>query len=133
MNSKKTELVLERRYGICMIPKTYVTTGAWGIGDTTTGGYKSSYMHKTTLPNIVTKLKTVLGTHVVNRNVLLSSSISSSGDGESNAYTWTTADATLMSGGQMTGTFASNSNQYDEYQLYILPNDLKKSYREIIK
>lgn len=26
-----------------------------------------------------------------------------------------------------------NSNQYDEYQLYILPNDLKKSYKEIIK
>ena len=26
-----------------------------------------------------------------------------------------------------------NSKEYDEYPLYILPNDLKKSYREIIK
>ena len=109
-------------YGICLIPKTKVTTGKWNTRTTTTGGYKSSYMHKTTLPNIVTKLKTVLGTHVVNRNVLLSSSISSSGDGESNAYTWTTADATLMSGGQMTGTFASHNNKYDDGEAnYKLP------------
>lgn len=26
-----------------------------------------------------------------------------------------------------------NSKEYDEYPLYILPNDLKKSYRELIK
>lgn len=26
-----------------------------------------------------------------------------------------------------------NSKEYDEYPLYIIPNDLKKSYREIIK
>ena len=109
-------------YGICMIPKTQVTSGQWNTKNTTTGGYKSSYMHKTTLPNIVTKLKTVLGTHVVNRNVLLSSSISSSGDGESNAYTWTTAEATLMSAGQLTGTFASNKNKYDDGEAnYKLP------------
>ena len=66
-------------------------------------------MHTTVLPNIVTKLKTVLGTHIVNRNVLLSSSIDSYS--HSNAYTWTTADATLMSIGQMTGTFASYNNK----------------------
>ena len=109
-------------YGICMIPKTKVTTGKWNTRNTTTGGYKSSYMHKTTLPDIVTKLKTVLGTHVVNRNVLLSSSVSSSGDGESNAYTWTTADATLMSAGQLTGTFASHNNKYDDGEAnYKLP------------
>ena len=114
--------VYDNGYGICLIPKTKVTTGKWNTTSTTSGGYISSNMHTTVLPTVVTKLKTVLGTHVVNRNVLLSSSISSSGDGESNAYTWTTADATLMSIGQMNGTFASNSNKYDDGEAnYKLP------------
>ena len=98
-----------------MIPKTKLTTAKWNTTNTTSGGYKSSYMHNTVLPNIVNTLKTVLGTHVVNRNVLLSSSTStgSGSSGKSNAYKWTTADATLMSVGQMTGTFASHNNKYD--------------------
>ena len=106
-------------YGICMIPKTQVTTGAWDTTNSTDDGYISSTMHTTTLPTVVTKLKTVLGTHVVNRNVLLSSSASGEG---STAYTWTTADATLMSVGQMTGTFASHSTKYDDGEAnYKLP------------
>ena len=113
-------------YGICMIPKTKVTSGKWSTSgsayDKTKGGYKSSNMHKTVLPNVVTNLKTVLGTHVVNRNVLLSSSSASAGNGGSIAYTWTTADATLMSVGQMTGTFASHNNKYDDGEAnYKLP------------
>ena len=106
-------------YGICLIPKTQVTTGQWNTSATTSGGYKSSYMHNTVLPNIVTKLKTILGTHIVNRNVLLSSTVTS---GNSSAYTWTTADATLMSVGQMTGTFASHNTKYDDGEaIYKLP------------
>ena len=106
-------------YGICMIPKTQVTTGKWNTSSTTTGGYKSSYMHKTVLPNIVTKLKNVLGDHIVNRNVLLSSTVTNN---NSSAYAWTTADATLMSIGQMTGTFAQHTNKYDDGEaIYKLP------------
>ena len=111
--------VYDNGYGICMIPKTKLTTAKWNTTNTTSGGYKSSYMHNTVLPNIVNTLKTVLGTHVVNRNVLLSSSVR---NGRSTAYTWTTADATLMSGAQLTGTFASNSNKYDDGEAnYKLP------------
>ena len=107
-------------YGICMIPKIKVTDGRWSSGNTV-GGYKSSHIHTTTLPKVVTKLKTVLGTHVVNRNVLLSSSTDSN-TGYSNAYTWTTADATLMSIGQMNGTFARHKNKYDDGEAnYKLP------------
>ena len=113
-------------YGICMIPKTQVTTGAWETTNSTDDGYISSTMHTTTLPTVVTKLKTVLGTHVVNRNVLLSSSASGEG---STAYTWTTADATLMSVGQMTGTFASHSTKYDDGEAnYKLPLFNYESY-----
>ena len=107
-------------YGICMIPKTQVTTGAWNPTNTLTGAYNSSYMHTTTLPNIVTKLQNVLGSHIVTRNVLLSNNITTSY--YSAAYTWTTAYATLMSIGQMNGTFASNRNEYDDGEAnYKLP------------
>ena len=110
-------------YGICMIPKTYVTIERWNAPNNgIKGGYISSTIHTTNLPTVVTKLKTVLGTHVVNRNVLLSSSTLSGSPGKSNAYTWTTADATLMSVGQCTGTFASHSNKYDDGEAnYKLP------------
>ena len=107
-------------YGICMIPKTIVTTGRWSNNGKISGGYKSSYMHTTLLPTVVTKLKTVLGTHVVNRNVLLSSTVN--GSYNSSAYTWTTADATLMSVGKMNGTFAVNDTKYDDGEAnYKLP------------
>lgn len=113
-------------YGICLIPRNYVTTEQWNPSNTTTGGYKSSYMHNTVLPGIVTKLKTILGSHIVQRNVLLSSST----DGNnSNAYTWTTAYATLMSVGQMTGNFAANWNKYDDGEAnYKLPIFNSKEY-----
>ena len=111
--------VYDNGYGICMIPKDQYNIGPWNDSDTTSGGYMSSYMHTTTLPTMVNNLKTVLGTHVVNRNVLLSSDTSS---GTSSAYTWTTADATLMSVGQITGTFASHDNKYDDGEAnYKLP------------
>ena len=107
-------------YGICMIAKDYVRNGYWNDSDTTSGGYIASYIHTITLPNIVRYLKNVLGTHVVNRNVLLSSAVQ--GNNGTQAYTWTTADATLMSVGQCTGTFASHRNKYDDGEAnYKLP------------
>ena len=77
-------------------------------------------MHTSHLPDIVTNLQNVLGSHIVQRNVLLSSSVDS--NYHSNAYTWTTAYATLMSIGQITGTFAANRNKYDDGEAnYKLP------------
>lgn len=105
------DTVYDNGYGICMIPKIRVTTGQWNTDNTLTGAYMSSYMNTTALPNIVTKLKNVIGSHIVRRNVLLSSSVG--GGNISNAYTWTTAYATLMSIGQMNGNFASYNNKYD--------------------
>lgn len=111
--------VYDNGYGICMIPKTQVTTAVWNTSNTTSGGYIASNMHTSTIPTIVTKLKTVLGSHIVNRNVLLSSTVTS---GSSSAYTWTTAYATLMSIGQMTGNFASNNTKFDDGEAnYKLP------------
>ena len=111
--------IYDNGYGICLIPKTQVTTGKWNALNTAFNGYKSSYMHKTVLPGIITKLKTVLGDHIVNRNVLLSSNVTGN---NSSAYKWTTAYATLMSIGQVTGNFASHNTKYDDGEAnYKLP------------
>ena len=108
-------------YGICLIPQTQLTTAKWNASSTLTGAYKSSTMNTTHLPDIVTKLQNVLGSHLIQRNVLLSNSVEN-GNYYSNGYTWTTAYATLMSIGQMTGTFAANNNKYDDGEAnYKLP------------
>ena len=103
-----------------LIPETQLTTAAWNTSASTSGGYLNSSIHKTTLPTIANNLKKVLGTHLINRNVLLSSSINS--NGYANNYKWTTAYATLMSIGQLTGTFEKNKNKYDDGEAnYKLP------------
>ena len=115
-------------YGICLIPQTQLTTATWNASITLAGAYKSSTMHTTHLPGIVTKLQTILGSHIVQRNVLLSSSVD--GNYYSNAYTWTTAYATLMSIGQMNGTFAANRNKYDDGEAnYKLPIFNSKDFK----
>ena len=107
-------------YGICFVPKTQVTTATWNASNTLDGAYKSSTIHTSYLPGIVTKLQGVLGSHLIQRNVLLSNSVD--GSYHSNAYTWTTAYATLMSIGQMNGSFAANTNKYDDGEAnYKLP------------
>ena len=120
--------VYDNGYGICLIPQTKVTDGQWNASNTLTGAYKSSTMHNTTLPNIVSKLQTILGSHIVTRNVLLSSSVGS--NNYSNAYTWTTAKATLMSIGKMNGSFAANRNKYDDGEAnYKLPIFNSKDFK----
>ena len=107
-------------YGICLIPQTQVTTAKWNEIMTVKDGYKASTIHTSTLPTIVSKLENVLGNHIVTRNVLLSSSVDP--NYYSNAYTWTTSKATLMSIGQMNGIFGSYSTKYDDGEAnYKLP------------
>ena len=120
--------MFDNGYGICMIPQTQLNTATWNVSRTLVGAYMSSTMHTTHLPNTVTKLQTILGSHLIQRNVLLSSSVDS--NYHSNAYTWTTAYATLMSIGQMTGTFTANSNKYDDGEAnYKLPIFNSKDFK----
>lgn len=110
-------------YGIALVPVISYVSGKWNNSNTLSGGYIASYAHTNTLPWIATNLQNVLGTHLINRNVLLSSAVNGSSGNtyNSSAYTWTTAYCTLMSAGQISGTFASNRNKYDDgeanYQL----------------
>ena len=105
-------------YGICLIPKKSLGNAKWG--DSTIKGCNGSTINTSTLPTVANNLKIVLGDHLVLRNVLLSSARDSSY--YASAYEWTTAHCTLMSMGQVTGTFASNSNKYDDGEAnYKLP------------
>lgn len=111
--------IKDNGYGICLIPKNSLGNVKWG--DNTIKGYNGSTMHTSTLPTIATNLKKVLGDHLVLRNVLLSNSRNNS-DYHANSYIWTIAYCTLMSAGQITGTFASNKNKYDDGEAnYKLP------------
>ena len=117
--------VYDNGYGICMIPRTTIEDNSYTWSDNTLiGGYLKSKMHTYQLPNVIDRLKDIIGSHIVNRNVLLSSKV---GDYWGNTpysinYTWATSDATLMSIGQMTGTFAQHTSKYDDGEAnYKLP------------
>lgn len=106
-------------YGICLIPKKSLGNYVWD-NNNTSKGYKGSTINTSTLPTVANNLKKVLGSHLIERNVLLSSARDSSH--YASAYTWTTAYCTLMSMGQVTGTFASHHNKYDDGEAnYKLP------------
>ena len=106
-------------YGIGLIPKTSLGKYVWDSNNTSKG-YNGSGINTSTLPTVANNLKKVLGDHLVLRNVLLSSARDS--NYYASAYTWTTAYCTLMSAGQITGTFASNRNKYDDGEAnYKLP------------
>ena len=113
-------------YGICLIPETYVTEADWNsngsysinsfmpnVSSFPHTSYKQSTMHTSTLPTVASKLRSVLGNHLINRNVLLGSRVNltytptSTNINGTNAYTWTTAYCTLLSPKQITGTYFS--------------------------
>lgn len=107
-------------YGIMLIPQNYISLAKWNNSDSVRGGYISSNIHTSFLPTAITTLKNVLGSHAVNRNVLLSSSVDD--NCISNAYTWTNSHATLMGIGQVTGRYSEFHNRYDDGEAtYRLP------------
>ena len=114
--------IKDNGYGICLIPENGLIEDEYD--DHTSSifkGYASSTIHMITLPTISDNLKNVLGSHLIDRNVLLSSDIDSN-TCRSNKYIWTTAYCTLMSGYQLTGEIAKYSNKYDDGEAnYKLP------------
>ena len=114
--------VYDNGYGIALVPYyPYLPTNVWNKQASSTGGYKGSTANTSILPTIATNLKNnTLGSHLVNRNVLLSSS--SDGNGHSTGWSWTNAELTLMSAGQTNGVFRLNSSIYDDGEAtYKLP------------
>ena len=103
-------------YGICLIG--YLNNGNWN-DSTNMIPYINSSIRNNKLASAGNNFKSILGNHLVNRNVLLSSSMNTSG---STAYTWTTDYFTLLSIGQVKGAFGSYNNKYDDGEAnYKLP------------
>ena len=104
-------------YGICMIPELYLYDGTWNDTATLEGGYINSAIHNKLNSTIANKLKTVLGDHLVLRNVLLSNGYATQGTkyvySYATGYTWTTAYLTLLSLKQcVTDTFSDTGLSY---------------------
>lgn len=118
--------------GICLIPKDilrldmgseYIPEGKCWDYEHMSGseGYRYSDINAQ-LNGIALNFQSLLGTHLIERDVLLSNGTSgtaSSGITDaSSSYTWTTAYLTLMSIGQMTNNFGDHWNQYDDGEAY---------------
>ena len=122
--------VYDNGYGIMLWPIWAVNDankGYWNEENTTVGGYISSLAHTNSNKLAVTMKDSILGTHLINRNVLLSDSINSYGF--ANNYTWTTAYGAAPTIGQLRGIFNFNQTIYDEGEAnYRLPLFNYQSY-----
>ena len=106
---------------ICLIPKTNLTTSYMNGTDTTAGGFVNSYMCKTVLPTVNSKLASVLGNHLLTRRALLSNTINtnlSSGAGAgwmgcATDWAWYDVKACLMSEVAVYGSKVFSSSFFD--------------------
>lgn len=126
--------VYDNGYGILLLNVYYAGSislfnFAYNSSNTLSGGYINSDMHKTSLPSVATCLQNVFGSHLAQRNVLLSSSVD--GNYYSNAYTWTTAHVTLPSVYQLYGSGnTSYRNKYDTGEAnYVIPLSKSSVFR----
>lgn len=89
--------------------------------DTTVGAYAGSKMHTTTLVTVANNLKNALGSHLLERRVLLSDSMSTSiasnagagFTGASDQWVWTSVYCTLLTEVQVYGSTVFSSSCHD--------------------
>lgn len=81
-------------YGICLVPASGLLDDKWANSSSTPTSYIDSSIHNSILPVISSNLQNILGDHLINRNVLLNSAVTT--NGYVSSYTWTTAYCTLM-------------------------------------
>ena len=108
------------QHHITLIPRTPLFNAQMNSTNTTSGGYKGSAMHTSTLPTVVSSLQTVLGTHLLKRYALLSSAVDTTrsnmygtAGGASSSWEWTEVYATLPSEMQIYGSTIWSSSGYD--------------------
>ena len=105
---------------ITLIPRVPLFNAQMNSTNTTSGGYKGSAMHTSTLPTVVSNLQTVLGTHLLKRYALLSPAVDTTrsnmygnAGGASSSWEWTEVYATLPSEMQIYGSTVWSSSGYD--------------------
>ena len=106
---------------IVLMPKVNLTTSYMNSSNTTSGGYAGSYMHSTVIPTVNTKLTAILGSHLLTRRALLSTSMSTSlasmagagNTGAANNWAWSDVKACLASEVEIYGSMVLSSSLYD--------------------
>ena len=106
---------------ISLIPQTYLFTAPMNDTDTTAGGYAGSKMHTSTLVTVANNLKNALGSHLLERRVLLSNSMNTSIasgagaglTGASNNWAWFSDFCTLLTEVQLYGSRVFSSSYTD--------------------
>lgn len=108
------------QHHITLIPRIPLFNAQMNSTNTTSGGYKGSAMHTSTLPTVVSNLQTVLGTHLLKRYALLSNAVDTTrsnmfgtAGGASSSWEWTEVYATLPSEVQIYGSTIWSSSGYD--------------------
>ena len=108
------------QHHLTLIPRVPLFNAQMNPTNTTSGGYKGSAMHTSTLPTVVSNLQTVLGSHLLKRYALLSSAVDTTrsnmfgnAGGASSSWEWTEVYATLPSEVQIYGSTVWSSSGYD--------------------
>ena len=108
------------QHHLTLIPRAPLFNAQMNSTNTTSGGYKGSAMHTSTLPTVVSNLQTVLGTHLLKRYALLSNAVDTTrsnmfgtAGGASSSWEWTEVYATLPSEVQIYGSTIWSSSGYD--------------------
>ena len=108
------------QHHITLIPRIPLFNAQMNSTNTTSGGYKGSAMHTSTLPTVVSNLQTVLGAHLLKRYALLSNAVDTTrsnmfgtAGGASSSWEWTEVYATLPSEVQIYGSTIWSSSGYD--------------------
>ena len=108
------------QHHITLIPRIPLFNAQMNSTNTTSGGYKGSAMHTSTLPTVVSNLQTVLGTHLLKRYALLSNAVDTTrsnmfgtAGGASSSWEWAEVYATLPSEVQIYGSTIWSSSGYD--------------------
>ena len=107
---------VDNGYGIYLLPRTSLgNSQMWGTYNQMPAGYLGCTPMQNTLADIQSKLEAVLGDHLVNRKVYLSTAANDNG---STAGKWTNAKLTLMSLTQIDGRgWGSVGSHYCAYDV----------------
>lgn len=99
-------------YGICLMPQFgFINARFHNVATNCYDAYNSVEAHTSTCPTVANNLRNILEKHLIERNVLLSSSRSVEG---ATSYSWEKSYCELPVVGQFTGDFKRNTNQYDD-------------------
>ena len=107
--------------GICLIPVMPLQEYKWNETSEILNGYKNSSIHSYMNETIYSNMSTIMGSHLISRNVLLSNA--SNIEEGSKSYEWTSAYFTLLSIKQLTNADIDRyGNRYDTGEAnYYLP------------